>query len=391
MPSYTVTITSLSTPAVSASSSGISYNELINSLGYYNFLVQEFFLQSLNISQLQQTFMFETYDSNGTQYIRPMANYVDPYQKQASLYVGAKQESVLINSRTSINFPLLSLESLSMQVFAKENYIGDYLKFKNKYLATDGSGLPFNFFANKRGFSDRPIKKDNLYLKLVNNTTSVINVSVLSQSPADNAVFNSTTQYEWNVTNETYTGATQISIEAKPSGSSFYTTYTAPLLSLDADGIVTALNSLNIGIFWKHTAGSFTFIRTTNNSYQYNTLTVIGSSSPVLPPTTLNWSNNTTIPGGSLSIDENSINQVNDPNGSLNTGNFSTDNGDSIDVNVQASPGENTDFTITRTLIAAPFTTDTLYYANVAAGNTDNFSFTIDSDYTYNVEWGTPP
>ena len=251
--------------------------------------------------------------------------------------------------------------------------------------------MPFNFFANKRGFSDRPIKKDNLYLKLVNNTTSVINVSVLSQSPADNAVFNSTTQYEWNVTNETYTGATQISIEAKPSGSSFYTTYTAPLLSLDADGIVTALNILNIGIFWKHTAGSFTFIRTTNNSYQYNTLTVIGSTSPVLPPTTLNWSNNTTIPGGSLSIDENSINQVNDPNGSLNTGNFSTDNGDNIDVNVQASPGENTDFTVTRTLIAAPFTTDTLYYANVAAGNTDNFSFTIDSDYTYNVEWGAPP
>lgn len=230
-------------------------------------------------------------------------------------------------------------------------------------------------------------KKHALYFLITNNTSGVIPVSLLNSFLPYNNTFNQTTRYAWNVSSVTYSPLT-FSLQARFSSSSSFQTFSGSLAAGNINALVAALNSLNIGTFWSETSGASSFIVTWNDAAIYGNLTV-GAASVV--QVDLGWQNNTTVAGGNLRIDVNAVTQLNNANpGNGTSGDLLVANGDNIDVFVNASPAEPTYWEVLRILIAAPYTSTTLYSNTVAGSGSDSYSFVISSLYNYQVNWGTP-
>jgi len=230
-------------------------------------------------------------------------------------------------------------------------------------------------------------KKHSLYFQIKNNTSGVVPVSLLNSFLPYNNVFNQTTRYAWDVTSETYSPLS-FSIEARFTSSGSFTTFSGSLAAANINALVAALNLLNIGTFWSETSGGNSYIVTWNNNAIYGNLTV-GTASSVL--VTLYWTNNTLVAGGNLQIDVNTVNEVSNANPGITSGSIQVSNGDSIDVAVTASAGEPTYWDVIRVLIAAPYTSTTLYSNTVAGSGSDSYSFVVSNLYNYYVTWGSPP
>lgn len=229
--------------------------------------------------------------------------------------------------------------------------------------------------------------QQRLLFVLRNNTSGTIPVNFLRSGSATN-IANATTRYQWDVTGQTYTQQV-FSIQYKFSSSFPFETFSGSIGASNINALLAALNGLNIGVFWQETVGLNTYVVTYNDTVIYGNL-VIDTATPAT--STVFWDNYTVIAGGNLQIDVNAVNVVNNNNPGVSSGNIpALVSGDAIDVNVQASPGEATDFSILRTLAYAPFTSNNLYIATVPGGGSDSHSFTIDTNYVYLVTWGTAP
>lgn len=228
-------------------------------------------------------------------------------------------------------------------------------------------------------------KKRALYFLITNNTIGIIPVSLLNSFLPYNNVFNQTTRYVWDITSVVYSPLS-FSLQAKFSAGASFSNFSGSMAAGNANALLAALNSLNIGVFWLETTATTTYVVTWNDNVIYGNL-IIGTAS--VPFINVNWFNYTEVAGGFLKIDVNSVNVLTSLNlgSSVNEGTVQVSNGDTIDVNVTASPGETTDFAVTRALIAAPYTQSTLYSSTVPGSGSDSYSFTADSLYNYFVRW----
>lgn len=124
-----------------------------------------------------------------------------------------------------------------------------------------------------RGASNNP------QIVVHNNTGAVQYVKLFTPSPNALGSLNARTKYIWNLTPETFTGSTMISIDVTVVGSAFarVQTLSAVLSSLTVAGVVAALNTLNVGSFYLQ--GSL--VETSNDRFVFGNLTV---NSTVLTP-----------------------------------------------------------------------------------------------------------
>jgi hypothetical protein len=257
---YSPVISVQSSAAVDVTVTGISYQELVNSLSQYNFLLRQIFLQALSFGQVMQPLSWMSYDSNGIKRYSPTIPAVDPYQYQPTILLDITPENVLLDGRSQLSFNLLASETVRFTVFAEKNYLSDYLAFKNKTLVYPRRCI----CPGERKYSFNLVAK--------NNTGSEIQLSMLNIGGAS-GFFNSRTQYGWNITPEDFTVDDFIAIQVRSAGSSSFTTYTAQVLTQSAQGIVDALNSLGVGIFYTATSGGSVYIYTNNDEFVYGDLT----------------------------------------------------------------------------------------------------------------------
>jgi hypothetical protein len=108
---------------------------------------------------------------------------------------------------------------------------------------------------------------------IINNTGAVQQVRLFTPSPNATGSLNATTQYFWNLTPETYVGNQQVMIDVRPKGSSLaYATLSAPLGTQNLAGVVTALNSLNVGGFYAVVKGGQSYVFTSNKYFEFSFL-----------------------------------------------------------------------------------------------------------------------
>lgn len=216
------------------------------------------------------------------------------------------------------------------------------------------------------------MKPSNFIFTIQNNTTGIIPMQLFVPNNA-NDVSNARTRYRWDLSAVVYSNLF-FSIQVRTAGSSApYRTYSGQLTAATPAAVVQALNTLRQGSFWLSDA---TTIETYNDKVEYGDM-IVGTAS-----TTIYWQNNTLIAGGNLQIDKNAVTQVNDPNpGSAAVNSFSADNGDTIDVIVNASIGEATDFIVYENASA-------IHFETVPGGGSSSFSFAVNSNSNYTVQWG---
>jgi hypothetical protein len=121
---FNATIINHTTPAVSvkvADSSGVTYNQVKESLGNQIYEVQGFYLYSTNTSQLIGTIQYQRYDSTGHQDITNIATVVNPYQNIGSLVVdlGNTPIPIILNGQSSVATTILAQTSLQIKFLSK--------------------------------------------------------------------------------------------------------------------------------------------------------------------------------------------------------------------------------------------------------------------------------
>ena len=89
---------------------------------------------------------------------------------------------------------------------------------------------------------------------------------------------NAKREYRWDFTTFSFNGETYVSIQYKINGASSFSTFTQQLPTQNLQGIVAALNLLNIGFFSTYTETGSTYVGTYNDNYTFGQLNVFPTS-----------------------------------------------------------------------------------------------------------------
>lgn len=121
---FNVSIVSHTTPAVSvnvADSSGVTYNQIKQSLGSQVYDVEGLYLYSDNISQLTGVIKYQRYDVTGNQNVTNIVTTIDPYQDANSLIIDLQKTAtpIVLNGNSSVATVILPNTYLQLKFLAK--------------------------------------------------------------------------------------------------------------------------------------------------------------------------------------------------------------------------------------------------------------------------------
>ena len=102
------------------SNKGTPYPLIQESMGSYEYGIDEIYIQSNTTQQLLQPLIFRSYDSNGTISVTVDVTTVNPYQKQSSIFIKPTNKNLVLDGRTSINFTLLPNEDENIIFYTTE-------------------------------------------------------------------------------------------------------------------------------------------------------------------------------------------------------------------------------------------------------------------------------
>jgi hypothetical protein len=118
MASFGVTITTNTTPAIVTSLSvNTTYAQFKNSLGFYVYQVQEIYLYSELLKQIQGGFKYLKYDSNGTQNSQTILSVIDPFQSFSSIFIDTSDKNLVFDGRDNVKFNMLPNAKLQIKFY----------------------------------------------------------------------------------------------------------------------------------------------------------------------------------------------------------------------------------------------------------------------------------
>ena len=148
MATFGVTITTNTTPAIVTDLSGnTTYTQFKNSLGNYVYQVEEVYLYSTNLRQIQGGFKYLKYDSNGRQNVQTILSVISPYQSFTSIYVETSDKNLIIDGRDNVRFNMLPNASLQIKLYCYRisNAEAYDMSGNNEFLKHDFM-VDYNFF-----------------------------------------------------------------------------------------------------------------------------------------------------------------------------------------------------------------------------------------------------
>jgi len=109
---------SLITTGGSVSLTGVSYSQILNSLGtdvYNAFLI---YLQCQNSAQLTTPISYFIYDVNGNQSFNTLTPTTDPYQFVGSIFFSPSKGNVVFNGNSGLSMTILPYTSIVVKFYA---------------------------------------------------------------------------------------------------------------------------------------------------------------------------------------------------------------------------------------------------------------------------------
>lgn len=118
---YAPIITNYPTGVVTLSSTtGVTYEQIQNSMGSYLYEIKQMYLKSNTVSQLAVPLFFNQYDSNGNLEAFNQIMTVDPYQYQPSTFFDLVNKNLVLNGRTTLSTEILPNEDVTMIIYTIE-------------------------------------------------------------------------------------------------------------------------------------------------------------------------------------------------------------------------------------------------------------------------------
>ena len=120
--------------------------------------------------------------------------------------------------------------------------------------------------------------KETINLNFTNNTNGTVPISILGNNANAMDTIGATTQYNWDISSLNFIVNTTLSIQYKSVGAASFTTAILTLPSQNIQGLLDALNTLNIGFFFTTTSGLTTYLNNYNLNVVFGQLNVYNPS-----------------------------------------------------------------------------------------------------------------
>lgn len=127
MPSYAFTITTTTTPSIEVYGVNVSYNEILNSLGSFFYLIQKLYLQTNTLAQANEPMSYIKYDSNGNKSTVVVYPAIDPYGKQEALVTDLEKEGLVIDGRLIMLINIFASSMIRYTFFTQRGYLSNAL------------------------------------------------------------------------------------------------------------------------------------------------------------------------------------------------------------------------------------------------------------------------
>jgi len=131
-------LTPSSTGSGISSLTGVSYSQLIASLGTFIYSIYMIYLYSQNTSQINTPLGYYEYDASGNQKTHYLTPVADPYQFSNAIYFNPAKNTIVLNGNSGLNLTVLPNTSLTLQLFS--------ITITNQ---GDGHNINFAFLENK--------------------------------------------------------------------------------------------------------------------------------------------------------------------------------------------------------------------------------------------------
>jgi hypothetical protein len=106
-------------PSLSIVTPTITYNQLINSLGTYNYGAIFFYISAATFQEINQPFFYTDFDANGNQISTYLPFTVDPYQFTPSLYYNnVNPDEIIFDNTSSLTFTSYANSIVYFKMFA---------------------------------------------------------------------------------------------------------------------------------------------------------------------------------------------------------------------------------------------------------------------------------
>lgn len=102
------------------STTGTSYEQIINSMGSFVYGVDSMYVQSSSNEQVLKPIAFSQYDVNGTREAYSQITTIDPYQYQSSINFDLAKQNVVLNGRTTLSTEILPNAFLRMNLYTSD-------------------------------------------------------------------------------------------------------------------------------------------------------------------------------------------------------------------------------------------------------------------------------
>src|SRR5271170_5149350 len=118
---YTPTIIVTSTPGIQVNMAGtVTYNQFLQSLGQFVYLIHGFILEAQSFQQLLQPISYDIIDADGSAYGVPIVMAPDPYQRQSVMDEETQQLGLVLNGESYVSFNLLAGAFLTLVLCTTE-------------------------------------------------------------------------------------------------------------------------------------------------------------------------------------------------------------------------------------------------------------------------------
>ena len=87
--------------------SGVSYAQILESLGTMNYGAEFIYVYSSSYTQIAQAYQYFHFDANGNQAQTYLPFAVDPYQNQPALYYETNSDEIVFDGFSSLTFNLM--------------------------------------------------------------------------------------------------------------------------------------------------------------------------------------------------------------------------------------------------------------------------------------------
>lgn len=115
MPIYTPTIITGATPYLQITMAGsLSYEELLQVLGSWNFKVKTIYVSAQRMSQVLEVMQYNHLNSNGNNVVTPIVPSPDPYQNRPALVIATAEKNIILDGFSALNYNIQAGEQILM-------------------------------------------------------------------------------------------------------------------------------------------------------------------------------------------------------------------------------------------------------------------------------------